>query len=155
MASSSPSMSVCRLTSHFHPQRASREASPVPHPSPRAAARPKAPATTETLRAALAEDRTTTFPPAGRSLPLTSIARRMPPSVHSRLAPSDPFLGTRDEGRRPLPPMSAFLRACIQCLLKKYPVYSWRRNVPNTGGGRAPDGTRPPLWHCQWWSQSE
>lgn len=32
-----------------------------------------------------------------------------------------------------LRPTAAFPRECIQCLLKKYPVYSWRRNVPNAG----------------------
>lgn len=34
--------------------------------------------------------------------------------------------------------MAAFLREGTKCLLKKYPVYSWRRTEPSTGADSAP-----------------
>lgn len=98
----------------------------------------------------------------------------MPQAVHSRLAQSDPFLGTADEGRRPkphlipealgkeigdsfflrrqgMPPMAAFLKEWIQCWLEKYHVIS------PAGGETCPTlvevwlatGPWPPLRHRQ------
>lgn len=84
--------------------------------------------------------------------------RRTPLADWPRPAPSGRLLGPRTEATglslfssqrrwdrefclpaptRP-PPVAAFLREGTKCLLKKYPVYSWRRTEPSTGADSVP-----------------